>query len=90
MPISAYLPFVLLLAAVLGLWIHRVVWIGALIAAIVAGYFTGALQGLAALWIAILAALAIDYQRVRASTAPEHALSGRPSPASSSSSTPSR
>jgi membrane protease YdiL (CAAX protease family) len=70
MPISAYVPFILLFAAVLGLWIHRTVWIGALIAAIVAGYFTGALHGLAALWIAILAALAIAYQRARASASP--------------------
>jgi uncharacterized protein len=70
MSLSTYLPFVLLLAAVLGLWIHRAVWIGALTAAIVAGYFTGALQGLAALWIAILAALAITYQRARAGNSP--------------------
>ena len=70
MPISPYVPFILLLAAVLGLWIHRTVWVGALLAAIIAGYFTGALQGLAALWIAVLAALAISYQRARASTSP--------------------
>jgi uncharacterized protein len=70
MPISTYVPFVLLLAAVLGLWIHRTVWVGALIAAIVAGYLTGALQGFAALWIANLAIFALIYQRVRASTSP--------------------
>jgi uncharacterized protein len=70
MPISAYVPFILLLAAVLGLWIHRSAWIGALVAAIVAGYFTGALHGFAALWIAILASLALSYQRARASTSP--------------------
>jgi membrane protease YdiL (CAAX protease family) len=70
MPVSAYLPFILLLAAVLGLWIHRSVWVGALIAAIVAGYLTGALHGFAALWIAILASLALTYQRARASTSP--------------------
>jgi uncharacterized protein len=70
MPISTYVPFVLLLVAVLGLWIHRTVWIGALIAAIVAGYATGALQGLAALWIANLAVFALIYQRVRSSTSP--------------------
>jgi membrane protease YdiL (CAAX protease family) len=67
---TAYLPFLLLLAAVLGLWIHRFVWMGALLAAIVAGYFTGALHGLAALWIALLAALAFAYARVR-SASPE-------------------
>jgi membrane protease YdiL (CAAX protease family) len=74
MSVSDYVPFILLLAAVLGLWIHRIVWVGALIAAIAAGYFTGALHGLAAVWIAILAALAIGYQRARASTAPGAAV----------------
>jgi len=66
MPVSAYLPFLLLLTAVLGLWMNRAIWIGALLAAIVAGYFSGALHGLAALWIALLAALALAYARVRA------------------------
>jgi len=65
---STYLPFLLLLAAVAGLWMHRAIWIGALIAAIIAGYSSGALDGLAALWIALLAALAIAYARVRANT----------------------
>jgi hypothetical protein len=59
------LPFVLLLAAVLGLWLHRFAWMTALAAAILAGYGTGALRGLAALWIAIAAALAWLYARVR-------------------------
>src|ERR1044072_368613 len=58
-------PFILLLAAVLGLWMHRAVWVGALVAAIIAAYFTGALQDFAALWIAILVALALSYQRAR-------------------------
>ena len=62
---SVYLPFLLLLAAVFGLWIHRAIWIGALLAAIIAGYFSGALYGAAALWIVVLAALAISYQRAR-------------------------
>jgi membrane protease YdiL (CAAX protease family) len=68
--LSVYLPFLLLLTAVIGLWMHRAIWMGALAAAIVAGYLSGALHGLAALWIAILAALAITYQRARASTSP--------------------
>lgn len=59
------LPFVLLLIAVIGLWVHRVVWIGALVAAVAAGYYTGALQGLAALWMAIAAALAWLYAWAR-------------------------
>lgn len=56
-------PFILLLAAVLGLWVHRALWIGALAAAIVSGYLTDALHGLAALWIAIAGGLAWAYAR---------------------------
>ena len=37
MTLPSYLPFILLLAAVLGLWIHRTVWVSALVAAILAG-----------------------------------------------------
>jgi membrane protease YdiL (CAAX protease family) len=70
--ISTYLPFLLLLTAVFGLWMHRAIWIAALIAAIGAGYFSGALHGLAAVWIALLAVLAMVYSRARA------ASSGKP------------
>jgi membrane protease YdiL (CAAX protease family) len=59
------LPFALLLVAVLGLWIHRVVWIAALAAAVVLAHVTGALTGLAGLWIAILAALGVGYRAAR-------------------------
>ena len=59
----ALIPFLLLLVAVFGLWIHRFVWMGALIAAIVAANFTGALQGTAILWIALLGAAAWLYRR---------------------------
>ena len=68
---SVYLPFLLLLTAVLGLWVHRAVWATALLAAVVAGYLTDALHGLAAVWIALLAALAFVYQRVRAALPPK-------------------
>jgi hypothetical protein len=70
MDMITILPFALLLLAVLGLWMHRAVWIGALTVAVVAAYYTGALQGLAALWIAIDAALCVFYSwaRGRAST----------------------
>jgi membrane protease YdiL (CAAX protease family) len=60
------LPFGLLLCAVLGLWIHRTVWIGAFAASIAVAYVTGAVTGLAGLWIAILAALALAYRLARA------------------------
>jgi membrane protease YdiL (CAAX protease family) len=68
-PISAsaieLLPFALLLAAVFGLWIHRAVWIGALIASIAAAYYTGAMQGLAVLWLGLLAIFAIRFRMAR-------------------------
>jgi membrane protease YdiL (CAAX protease family) len=67
---TAYLPFILLLTAVLGLWVNRAVWITALIAAVAAGIFTDALHWLAAIWIAVLAVLAIAYTQARDSTSP--------------------
>jgi membrane protease YdiL (CAAX protease family) len=60
------LPFGLLLVAVVGLWVHRTVWMGALAAAVAAGYVTGALHGFAALWIGILLALALGFTRAKA------------------------
>lgn len=72
MNLQTYLPFLLLLAAVLGLWLHRAVWMSALTAAVVAGIFTGALHWLAAVWIALLAALAYAYQRARDRPATPH------------------
>jgi membrane protease YdiL (CAAX protease family) len=59
-----FAPFLLLLVAVLGIWIHRYVWIGALLAAIIAACFTGALRGYAFLWIALLGIFALNH-RVR-------------------------
>jgi uncharacterized protein len=59
------LPFALLLCAVFGLWIHRVVWIGALALALGVAHITGAVTGLAGLWISILAALAFGYRVAR-------------------------
>ena len=40
---------------------HRVLWTSALAAAVVAGYLTGSLHGLAALWVAIAGALAWSF-----------------------------
>lgn len=61
----ALIPFALLMLAVFGLWVHRAMWIAALALAVVAGQVTGALTGLAALWIALLAALAWFYRAMR-------------------------
>lgn len=56
------LPFLLLLAAVLGLWVHRWAWVGALAAAVIAGYATGALRDLAAAWILLVGLFALRYR----------------------------
>ena len=53
-----YLPFVLLLAAVFCLWVRRDLALGMLALSVVAGYYTGALTGAAALWIALLGVIA--------------------------------
>jgi len=60
------IPFALLLAAVLGLWIHRWFWIAALVASVAAGYATGAVQGLAGVWLALFAGVALLYRWTRA------------------------
>jgi membrane protease YdiL (CAAX protease family) len=69
-PISAsaieLLPFALLLAAVLGLWIHRAFWIGALIASIAAAYYTGALEDFAVVPLGLLAIFAVRFRMARA------------------------
>lgn len=59
------IPFAFLLVAVLGLWIHRNLWVTALVASVVAGYFTGALYGLAGVWLVMLVGLALLYRWVR-------------------------
>jgi membrane protease YdiL (CAAX protease family) len=70
---SSLLPFALLLIAVLGLWIQRSLWIAALTAAVVAAYFTGALAGPAALWIALLGGLALAHRWCKTRPAPRTA-----------------
>ncbi len=61
-PPIALLPFALLLLAALGLWVHRALWAGALAAAVIVAYVTGALQGLAAVWILLLVALLWNFR----------------------------
>jgi uncharacterized protein len=72
MTLSTGLPFALLLAAVIGIWINRTTWVTALAAAVLAGIFTGALHWLAAIWIALLAALALAYTHARDSSGSPH------------------
>lgn len=62
----AILTFALLLTAVLCLWVHRVAWLTALGAAVVAGYLSGALRGPAGVWIILAAALCAWYAHSRA------------------------
>jgi len=57
------LPFGLLLIAVLGLWVHRNVSLAALGLSVIAGYFTGALSDLAALWIVLFGLIAWIHPR---------------------------
>jgi membrane protease YdiL (CAAX protease family) len=59
------LPFLLLLAAVFGLWIGPRVWVPALVLAVVAGYLSDALYGGAAAWVLILAGLALLFRSRR-------------------------
>ena len=66
MTLESLIPFVLLLVAVIGLWVHRNLWIAALILSVGAGYVTGALLAPALLWIAILVVLALLYRAQRA------------------------
>jgi hypothetical protein len=74
---EALIPFVLLLVAVIGLWVHRNLWIAALILSIGSGYVTGALRAPALLWIAILALLALAYRSQRArNSRPGQAIAG--------------
>ena len=57
------LPFLALLLSVVCLWIDSRLSLGLLVVAVIAAYFTGALAGTAALWIALLGALAWAHSR---------------------------
>jgi len=59
--LQTLIPFALLLAAVICLWISLRGWIALLIAAVVAGYATGVLTGPAFVWIGILGITAWIY-----------------------------
>jgi membrane protease YdiL (CAAX protease family) len=65
-PLLTTLTYITLLLAVLGLWIGRYVWLGLMAVAVVAGYVSGVLEGLAIVWIAAFAGVCIGYDRARA------------------------
>jgi membrane protease YdiL (CAAX protease family) len=65
-----------LLISILGLWLPRRIWIAALIVAVVLGYASGVLAGLAVLWIALLAALCVLYRRMKLSPRTARARAG--------------
>lgn len=56
-------PFLALFLAVIGLWVDSRLSLGLLAVAVIAAYFSGALTGNAALWIALLGALAWAHSR---------------------------
>jgi membrane protease YdiL (CAAX protease family) len=61
----ALLPFALLLLAVFGLWLGRALWMILLAAAVGAAYWTGAMNGLGGVWLALLAVLCVAYANAR-------------------------
>lgn len=60
---------VALLATVLGLWLRPRLWMAGLIVTVVLGYAAGILHGPAAVWIAMLAAVAWGWHRSRSAPA---------------------
>jgi membrane protease YdiL (CAAX protease family) len=54
-----------LLFAVIGLWISRWAWIGALTIAVILGYVSGVLYGPAVLWVVALAGLCLGFERAK-------------------------
>jgi len=64
-PVPVVITFVLLGIAILGLWVGRAMWSGALLLAIVAGYVAGVLANVAVLWIVLFAAACVLYRRVQ-------------------------
>lgn len=64
-PVAVVTTFALLGVSILGLWVGRAMWSGALLLAVVAGYAGGVLVNFALLWIVLLAAACILYRRVQ-------------------------
>ncbi len=63
MPPMTVATYLTLLCSIVALWFGRNIWIGVLAVAIVAGYASGVLYGLAVLWIALFGALCFGYSR---------------------------
>jgi membrane protease YdiL (CAAX protease family) len=68
-PLTA-VTYAALFLSVIGLWVGRYVWMGLMAVAVVAGYASGVLQGLAIVSIAAFAGVCIGYDRARALPAP--------------------
>jgi hypothetical protein len=64
-PLTA-VTYAALFVSVIGLWVGRYVWMGLMAVAVVAGYASGVLQGLAIVSIAAFAGVCIGYDRARA------------------------
>ena len=69
-PLLVAATYVALFLSVIGLWVGRYVWLGLMVVAIVAGYASGVLQGLAIVWIAAFAGVCIGYDRALQLPAP--------------------
>jgi uncharacterized protein len=70
MPPMTAVTYVALVFAVIALWIGRYVWMAALAVAVIAGYASGVLSGLAALWIVLFAGLCLGYDRAKSYASP--------------------
>lgn len=64
-PLLTAATYVALLLGVIGLWFGRWVWVAALAVAVILGYASDVLFGLAAVWIAAFAGLCIGYDRAK-------------------------
>jgi len=64
-PLLIVLTYFALLLTVVGLWIGRYAWLALMAIAVIAGYASGVLQGLAVLWILVFAGVCVGYDRAR-------------------------
>jgi uncharacterized protein len=64
-PLVVAVTYAALLLSVIGLWVGRYFWLGFMAVAVIAGYMSGVLQGLAIVWIAAFAGVCVGYDRAR-------------------------
>jgi CAAX protease family protein len=64
-PLVVAVTYAALFLSVIGLWVGRYFWLGLMAVAVIAGYLSGVLQGLAIVWIAAFAGVCVGYDRAR-------------------------